>query len=65
MYTDGSQLGSLMGVGFYIPIGLHHPIHTIVPVGDMAEVFDTELRAIYECLWTCYYYLCQDGLHHY
>jgi ribonuclease HI len=51
-----------MAVGFYIPRGLHHPMHTIVPIGDMAEVFDAELRAIYECLRTCYYHLCQDGL---
>jgi ribonuclease HI len=62
-YTDGSQLGSSMGVGFYIPTGLHHPIRTIVPMGDVAEVFDAELRAIYECLRTCYRHLCQDGLH--
>jgi hypothetical protein len=63
-YTDGSQLGSSTGTGFYITTGLHCPIRMIVPMGDMAEVFDTELRAIYECLWTCYHHLCQDGLHH-
>jgi ribonuclease HI len=51
-----------MGVGFYIPTGLHHPIRMIVPMGDMGEVFDAELRAIYECLQTCYHHLCQDGL---
>jgi ribonuclease HI len=61
-YTDGSRLGSLMGTGFYIPIGLHHPIRTIGPMGDVAEVFDAELRAIYECLRMCYHHLCQDGL---
>jgi hypothetical protein len=32
-----------MGTGFYIPTGLHHPIHMIVPMGDAAEVFDAEL----------------------
>jgi ribonuclease HI len=51
-----------MGAGFYILTGLHNPIRTIVPMGDMAEVFDMELRAIYECLRTCYYHLQQDGL---
>jgi ribonuclease HI len=61
-YTDGSQLGSLMGAGFYIPTGLYHPIRTIVPMGDVAEVFDVELRAIYECLRTCYHHLRWDGL---
>jgi ribonuclease HI len=61
-YTDGSQLGSSMGAGFYIRTGLHHPIRTIVPMGNAAEVFDAELRAIYECLRTCYCHLCQDGL---
>jgi ribonuclease HI len=61
-YTDGSQLGSSMGAGFYIPTGLHHPIRMIVPMGDVAEVFDAELRAIYECLQTCYRHLRQDGL---
>jgi hypothetical protein len=39
-----------MGTGFYIPIGLHYPIQMIVPMGDMAEVFDVELRAIYKYL---------------
>jgi ribonuclease HI len=53
-----------MGAGFYIPTGLHHPIRTIVPMGDMAEVFDVELQAIYKCLWTGYHHLHQDGLHH-
>jgi ribonuclease HI len=62
-YTDGSQLGSPTGAGFYIPTGLHRPIRMIVPMGDVAEVFDVELRAIYECLRTCYHHLCQDGLH--
>jgi hypothetical protein len=61
-YTDGSQLGSLTGVGFYITTGLDYPIHMIVPMGDMAEVFDMELQAIYKCLWMCYHHLCQDGL---
>jgi hypothetical protein len=63
-YTDGSQLGSSMGAGLYIPTGLHHPIRTIVPMGDVAEVFDGELRAIYECLQMCYRHLRQDGLRH-
>jgi hypothetical protein len=56
-YTDGSQLGSSMGMGFYIPTGLHHAIRMITPMGDTAEVFDTELQAIYECLRTCYHHL--------
>jgi hypothetical protein len=42
-YTDSSQLGSSMGAGIYIPTGLHHPIRTIIPMGDAAEVFDMEL----------------------
>jgi hypothetical protein len=62
MYTDRLQLGSSMGAGFYIPTGLPHPIRMIIPMGDMAEVFDVELRAIYECLQMCYCYLHQDGL---
>jgi hypothetical protein len=67
-YTDSSQLGSSTGAGFYIPTGLHHPIHTIVPMGDMAEVFDAELRAIYKCLQMCYHYpqkdrLCRHQIH--
>jgi hypothetical protein len=57
MYTDGAQLGSSTGMGFYIPTGLHHPIHMIVPMGDAAEVFDAELRAIYKCLRICYHHL--------
>jgi hypothetical protein len=61
-YTDRSQLGSSMGVGFYIPTGLCYPIRTIIPMGDVAEVFDVELRAIYEYLQMCYCHLCQDGL---
>jgi ribonuclease HI len=61
-YTDGSQLGSSTGTGFYIPTGLHHPIRTIVPMGDMAEGFDVKLRAIYECLQMCYHHLHRDGL---
>jgi hypothetical protein len=51
-----------MGMGFYIPTDLHHPIHTIIPMGDMAEVFNVELQAIYECLWICYYHRHQDRL---
>jgi ribonuclease HI len=51
-----------MGAGFYIPTGLHCPIRMIVPMGDVGEVFDVELRAIYEYLRTCYHHLCQDGL---
>jgi hypothetical protein len=54
-----------MGMGFYIPTGLHYPIRMIVPMGDVAEVFDIELRAIYECLWMCYHHLYQDGLCYY
>jgi ribonuclease HI len=63
-YTDGSQLGSSTGAGFYIPTGLHCSIRTIVPMGDVAEVFDAELHAIYECLRTCYHHLRQDRLRH-
>jgi hypothetical protein len=61
-YTDGSQLGCSTGAGFYIPTGLHRPIRMIVPMGDMAEVFDVEIRTIYECLQMCYHHLRQDGL---
>jgi ribonuclease HI len=31
-------------------------------MGDTAEVFNAELRAIYKCLRTCYCHLRQDGL---
>jgi hypothetical protein len=34
----------------------------IIPMGDVAEVFDVELRAIYECLQMYYCHLHQDGL---
>jgi ribosomal protein L2 len=63
-YTDGLQLGSWIGVAFYIPIGIHHPIRTIIPMGDVAEVFNVELRVIYKCLQMCYHHLCQDRLCH-
>jgi hypothetical protein len=53
-----------MGAGFYIPTGLHHPIRMIIPMGDMAEVIDVELRAMYEFLRTSYHHLCQGGLCH-
>jgi ribonuclease HI len=52
-YTDGSQLLTATGTGYSIPTGLPHPVRAIVPMGDTVEVFDAELRAIYECLLTC------------
>jgi predicted DNA-binding protein YlxM (UPF0122 family) len=53
-----------MGTGFYIPTGLYCTIHMIIPMGDMADIFNVELQAIYECLRMCYHHLCQDRLCH-
>jgi ribonuclease HI len=52
-YTDGSQLGTATGAGYTIPTGFPEAINAIVPMGNTSQVFDTELRAIYECLLTC------------
>jgi hypothetical protein len=52
-YTDGSQLSISTGAGYTIPTGFPEAINTIVPMGNTSEVFDAELRAIYECLLTC------------
>jgi hypothetical protein len=51
-------------VGFYIPTGPYRQIFMIIPMGDIAEVFNAELRVIYEYLQMCYHHLCQDGLCH-
>jgi ribonuclease HI len=42
-----------MGAGYTILIGFPEAINAIIPMGNTSEVFDTELRAIYECLLTC------------
>jgi hypothetical protein len=52
-YMDGSQLGTAMGAGYTIPTGFPEAINAIVLMGNTWEVFDAELRAIYECLLTC------------
>jgi ribonuclease HI len=53
MYTHGSQLGTARGAGYTILIGFPKAINAIVPMGNTSEVFDAELRRIYECLLTC------------
>jgi hypothetical protein len=52
-YTDSTQLNNVTGIGYTIPAGILHPMKAIVPIGNMVEVFDTELWAIYEYLLTC------------
>jgi ribonuclease HI len=53
MYTDGSQLGTATGAGYTILTCFPEAINAIVPMGNTSEVFDAELRAIYECILTC------------
>jgi ribonuclease HI len=36
----------------------------MIPMSDTTEVFDVELRAIYECLLTCRKYICLHHLRH-
>jgi ribonuclease HI len=62
-YTDGSQLTKNTGAGYSIPTGLPRPVRAIVPMGTTMEVFDAELRAIYECLLTCQKYINRHRLH--
>jgi ribonuclease HI len=62
-YTDGSQLFTQTGIGFYIPHSLPNPIRAIIPLGTTSEVFDMELKAIAECLRTCLKYIKQHYLH--
>jgi ribonuclease HI len=57
------QLTKNMGTGYSIPMGLPRPVQAIVPMGTMTEVFDAELRAIYECLLTCRKYINRHRLH--
>jgi ribonuclease HI len=61
-YTDGSQLTSDTGAGYYIPHGLPHPMRAIIPMGTTSEVFDAELKAISECLTSCHKYILQYRL---
>jgi ribonuclease HI len=42
-----------MGAGYTIPTGFPEAINAIVAMYNTSEVFDTELRAIYECLLKC------------
>jgi ribonuclease HI len=58
VYTDGSQLGTAMGAGYTIPTRIPEAINAVLPMGNTSEVFDTELRAIYECLLTCRNHAC-------
>jgi ribonuclease HI len=52
-YTDGSQLGTATGARYTILTGFPEAINAIVRMGNTSEVFDAELRAIYQCLLTC------------
>jgi hypothetical protein len=56
-YTDGSQLSTQTGAGFYMPHGLPNPVRAIIPLGTTSKVFDVELKAIAECLCTCLKYI--------
>jgi hypothetical protein len=53
VYTDGLQLAKNTGAGYCIPMGLPQLVQVIVLMGETTEVFDAELRAIYEALLTC------------
>jgi ribonuclease HI len=63
IYTDGSQLSTHTGAGFYIPHDLPNPVRAIIQLGTTSEVFDAELKAIAECLRTCLKYIKQHRLH--
>jgi hypothetical protein len=63
-YTDGSQLDGNTGAGYYIPRGMTREVRAIVPMGATSEVFDAELRAIFECLVTCHKYIRLNRLPH-
>jgi ribonuclease HI len=63
-YTDGSQLDGNTGAGYYIPRGMTREVRAIVPMGAASEVFDAELRAIFECLVTCHKYIRLNCLPH-
>jgi ribonuclease HI len=52
-----------MGAGYSIPTGSPRPVRVIVPMGTTMEVFDAELRAIYECLLMCRKYINRHRLH--
>jgi hypothetical protein len=62
-YTDGSQLSTHTGAGFYIPHGLPNPVRAVIPLGTTSEVFDVELKAIAECLRTYLKYIKWYHLH--
>jgi ribonuclease HI len=62
-YTNGSQLSTQTGAGFYIPHSLPNPVRTVIPLGTTSEVFDVELKAIAECLCTCLKYIKWHCLH--
>jgi ribonuclease HI len=62
-YTDGSQLSTQTGAGFYIPHGLPNPVRTVIALGSTSEVFDVELKAIAECLRTYLKYIKRHRLH--
>jgi hypothetical protein len=63
VYTDGWQLANNTGAGYCIPMGLPLPVQAIVPMGETTEVFDAELRAIYEALLTCQRHIRRGCLH--
>jgi hypothetical protein len=61
--TDCSQLGTAMGARYTIPTSFPEAINAIVPMGNTSEVFDSELRAIYQCLLTGRNHSCIHHLH--
>jgi ribonuclease HI len=62
------SISTATAAGYTIPTGFPEAINAIVPIGNTSEVFDAELRAIYECLLTCrnharIYNLCRHHIH--
>jgi hypothetical protein len=54
-----------MGVGYCITDGLPHQVNKAIPIGDTMEVFNTELRAIHDCLATCQKIIEYNRLYYY
>jgi hypothetical protein len=63
VYTNGSQLANNTEAGYCIPMGLPRPVRAIVPMGETTEVFDADLRAIYEAVLTCQTHIRRGRLH--
>jgi ribonuclease HI len=62
-YMDGSQLATTTGTGFTITMGLPTIVNAMMPIGTTAEVFDADVRAIYDCLLTCLKYIHRHCLY--